>query len=153
MDTHDEDEYGYDDEYSFDYHNMTKSPFEDEYDDEETDSTTKSTNSKATQLFARPPPTLTTSQMPILIEEETVMLSKVELCPEQCKCTDGAQIIDCSHRNLTECPSYLPTAAIQLNLSHNNIEEINGDCLLNSTELREILLNNNQIKSIDKNVS
>lgn len=77
----------------------------------------------------------------------------MENCPRSCTCDEPLQFIDCSNHGLIEIPKNLPNTLLHINLSNNNIEEIPENAFSNLTELRQILLKNNTIKTIHQNVS
>lgn len=56
--------------------------------------------------------------------------------------------MDCSHQNLTQIPKDLPPSTIYLNLSHNSLSALNVSDLMDCGELRQLYLNNNEIKKI-----
>lgn len=77
---------------------------------------------------------------------------QIENCPKRCTCDEQLQFIDCSNHSLTEIPKNLPNTSLQINLSNNDITEIQDSDLSNLTVVRQILLQNNKIQNINGSV-
>uniref|UniRef100_A0A182T8Y8 LRRNT domain-containing protein n=1 Tax=Anopheles maculatus TaxID=74869 RepID=A0A182T8Y8_9DIPT len=71
-------------------------------------------------------------------------------CPDACSCSEGKKYINCSQRGLLDIPSNLPSVVIQLDLSHNNLKQLNVEALQNTTGLQQLVLSNNAIEQFDK---
>lgn len=69
-------------------------------------------------------------------------------CPTTCFCSNDLKSINCTRRQLTEIPINLPPIATKIDLSHNQLTQLNVTNLEYCTNLSELLLNNNQIGSI-----
>lgn len=69
-------------------------------------------------------------------------------CPKSCKCSDTFDFVDCSHQKLVQIPKNLPHSTVQLNLSHNLLTTLNVSDLIKCSDLRQLLLNDNQIETI-----
>lgn len=67
-------------------------------------------------------------------------------CPKNCKCSDDQ--VNCSHQNLIQIPKNLPFNTALLNLSHNNLATLNVSDLINYSQLRQLILNDNHIETI-----
>lgn len=67
-------------------------------------------------------------------------------CPQKCHCLDDQ--VDCSHQNLLQIPKHLPFNTASLNLSHNNLVILNVSDLINCSQLRQLVLNDNKIGTI-----
>lgn len=77
-----------------------------------------------------------------------LFISDLPKCPKECQCTDGTLFINCSRRALNEIPNELPNDALVIDLSQNNIKQLNITAFANCTSLRDLLVNENQIESI-----
>jgi Leucine-rich repeat (LRR) protein len=82
------------------------------------------------------------------------MKTVIYVCPVECQCSDvnGTLLIDCSNRNLTQIPNEIPKNVHKLNLSDNLLSHIDVNAFSELTEVREILLTNNQIDFLDNEV-
>lgn len=76
-----------------------------------------------------------------------------ENCPKWCTCDEQLQFIDCSNHSLSEIPKNLPNTSLHINLSYNDIKEIQESDLSNLTVVRQIILKSNRIENINGNVS
>ncbi|KAJ6646878.1 Slit like 1 protein [Pseudolycoriella hygida] len=159
-DNYDDDDYNYDDEYDYIDNSQNEK-------DEDYDVTTE--KSELPEVITDPVPTTVQVEVPIkatgneesktesiqavqsVFIEETET-SQIENCPKLCTCDEQFQFIDCSNRSLTEIPKNLPNTSLQINLSFNDIHEIHESDLSNLTVVRKILLANNEIEYIDRNV-
>ncbi|KAK6111527.1 Leucine rich repeat family protein [Brugia pahangi] len=70
----------------------------------------------------------------------------LEQCPEECYCLDTH--IDCSHRSLTDVPFSLPSWAITLDLSENQIGGFSRLVFAHTPQLEALLLRKNRLTSI-----
>lgn len=75
--------------------------------------------------------------------------SQQSKCPKNCKCSNDFGFVDCSHKKLARIPKNLPQTTVQLNLSHNLLTTLNVSDLIRYSELRQLLLNDNQIETIE----
>jgi Leucine-rich repeat (LRR) protein len=73
-------------------------------------------------------------------------------CPTDCQCSKGTLVVNCANHNLTQIPNGIPKNVHQLILSDNRLNMIKANAFSELTELHEIILAKNQIKSIDINV-
>lgn len=79
-------------------------------------------------------------------------IPQIDNCPKWCTCDEPLQFIDCSNHSLSEIPKNLPNTSLQINLSNNDIREIQESDLSNLTVVRQILLKNNKIQNINASV-
>ncbi|CAM4659618.1 toll-like receptor 2 type-2 isoform X2 [Lepidochelys kempii] len=80
----------------------------------------------------------------------TANLSEEKATTQACPSCDGSPFCDCSSMNLSTIPSGLTTDITGLNLSCNSIKYIRETDLLLGVNLRMLLLQSNQIWTIDK---
>ncbi|CAM4561069.1 unnamed protein product [Caretta caretta] len=80
----------------------------------------------------------------------TANRSEEKAMTQACPSCDGTHICDCSSMNLSTIPSGLTTDVTGLNLSYNNIEHVRETDLKLGVNLRVLLLQSNQIRTIDK---
>uniref|UniRef100_A0A8C0QQ81 Leucine rich repeats and immunoglobulin like domains 1 n=1 Tax=Chelonoidis abingdonii TaxID=106734 RepID=A0A8C0QQ81_CHEAB len=66
-------------------------------------------------------------------------------CASSCACT--GELLDCSHRGLTELPRDLPTWPVYVNLSYNKLTEIDPSAFAELPNLRE--MHHNRIRRIE----
>lgn len=71
-------------------------------------------------------------------------------CPGDCICT--ADLLNCAMRNLVQVPDKLPCTATTLDLSHNNITQLNKHWLAALPRLQTLRISRNQIKDLSKEV-
>lgn len=69
-----------------------------------------------------------------------------EKCPHTCYCHDDQ--VNCTHQSLVQIPKYLPFNTATLNLSYNNLTILNVSDLIIYSQLRQLILNHNQITDI-----
>ncbi|XP_058837941.1 uncharacterized protein LOC131693814 [Topomyia yanbarensis] len=146
-DYHYADEYDDDEDYDYNYSYQDQNPKAAADNDKLSSTTTSSTTPTTTQA---PPVTSKSTAAPLWSDEDVVR--EVYPCPRECSCEDGTQFLNCSQRSLTEIPQNLPRDVIRLDLSRNNIKQVPVDAFLNCTDVREILLDQNVIEEIDKEV-
>lgn len=75
----------------------------------------------------------------------------IEKCPIECVCEDNMRLIDCSNRGLQQIPPAIPLRAIKIDLSSNQLTQLNVSVLQNHQELRALILFNNKIEKINEN--
>lgn len=75
-----------------------------------------------------------------------IVESNRQKCPQKCHCFEDQ--VECSHQNLLQIPKYLPINTASLNLSHNSLATLNVSELINYSQLRQLILNDNQIETI-----
>ncbi|CAM2113086.1 unnamed protein product [Caretta caretta] len=80
----------------------------------------------------------------------TANRSEEKAMTQACPSCDGTHICDCSSMNLSTIPSGLTTDVTGLNLSYNSIEHVRETDLKLGVNLRVLLLQSNQIRTIDK---
>ena len=76
-------------------------------------------------------------------------------CPTSCKCIRPTRYelnIACGSLDLKRIPSSMPTETTELDLSHNNIQELNADDFENCSNLSSLDLSNNKLDKIDEHV-
>ncbi|KAI1882237.1 hypothetical protein AGOR_G00248620 [Albula goreensis] len=67
-------------------------------------------------------------------------------CPSPCKCV--GDLLDCSRLKLGKVPENLPPWIVQLDLSHNKLQSLDGSMFTKLHHLSEIKLNNNDLDSV-----
>ncbi|KAJ8411297.1 hypothetical protein AAFF_G00173030 [Aldrovandia affinis] len=67
-------------------------------------------------------------------------------CPSPCKCVGDT--VDCSRLKLDKVPENLPPWIVQLDLSHNKLQSLDGTLFTKLRHLSEIKLNNNELESV-----
>ncbi|XP_029901992.1 leucine-rich repeats and immunoglobulin-like domains protein 3 [Myripristis murdjan] len=67
-------------------------------------------------------------------------------CPAACTCL--GEIVDCSRIKRGRIPESVPDWAVQLDLSHNKLQLLDGTLFSNLQHLSEVKLNNNELDSI-----
>ncbi|KFP82261.1 Toll-like receptor 2 type-1, partial [Apaloderma vittatum] len=77
-------------------------------------------------------------------------LSEEQVLKQACPSCDNAQICSCSAVGLDFIPLRLAAKITVLNLSHNRIKRIRSQDLQQAVNLRHLLLQSNEISSIDK---
>lgn len=73
-------------------------------------------------------------------------------CPKACLCLEDYKYIQCSNAGLKQVPNAIPTTAVIIDLSHNEIKEIKKTDFSHRSKLQEINLNYNQIEELDREV-
>lgn len=76
-----------------------------------------------------------------LVVDEPKKLS----CPQKCRCLEEFKQVNCSHQQLTSIPMDLPTNAVYLDLSFNELTTFDLYELSNFTQLQELIISNNHI--------
>ncbi|XP_078404028.1 oligodendrocyte-myelin glycoprotein [Cetorhinus maximus] len=72
----------------------------------------------------------------------SILPSNTATCPSECSCTQNDRFVDCSSKGLTELPENIQDNIISLNISHNDIKDLD-DKLKNFTNLRFLDISNN----------
>ncbi|EMP24916.1 Toll-like receptor 2 type-2 [Chelonia mydas] len=80
----------------------------------------------------------------------TANRSEEKAMTQVCPSCDGTHFCDCSSMDLSTIPSGLTTDITGLNLSYNSIEHVRETDLKLGVNLRVLLLESNQIRTIDK---
>ena len=74
-------------------------------------------------------------------------------CPEDCQCFHdqlwSANVVQCSHRNLSKVPSLVPMDATALHLNGNNLTRLQPDMFLGRTRLHTITIERSHVMAID----
>ena len=79
------------------------------------------------------------------------MISCFAVCPELCKCShyiDEGSILDCSAAGLKTVPDMIPDDVLVIDLSHNEIEELQNDSFANCVTVKKLVVSNNKISVI-----
>lgn len=74
-------------------------------------------------------------------------------CPQACLCLEDYKYIQCSNAGLKQIPRDIPTTAVIIDLSHNEITEIKKTDFAHRTKLQEINLNYNDIEKLEQEVN
>ena len=77
------------------------------------------------------------------------MFSASKDCPTSCDCIQPTQYelhVMCGSRDLTKVPSSMPTETTELDLSHNNIQELNADDFNNCYNLSSLDISHNNLR-------
>ncbi|XP_058814366.1 uncharacterized protein LOC131678321 [Topomyia yanbarensis] len=74
----------------------------------------------------------------------------VEVCPKMCTCdmVEGLKRADCSHENLINTYTDVPTSVEILDLSINKISSVEDDSLMNYNNLVKLFLSDNSIQTL-----
>lgn len=70
-------------------------------------------------------------------------------CPAHCTCNLEIKFTSCSSNNLTSLPGTMPSCTEHLNLSFNQLAVLQHQAFRSTRRLRTLLLNNNQISTIE----
>lgn len=71
-------------------------------------------------------------------------------CPQKCVC--AADLLSCAGRGLQDVPASLPTAAADLDLSHNALQRLHPGWLTPLSRLRALRLGHNELKALGRGV-
>nr|XP_014095241.1 phospholipase A2 inhibitor isoform X2 [Bactrocera oleae] len=95
----------------------------------------------------------TTKRVPISLNNYTTSNQVLKpKCPKDCQCLENFKRILCNGLGLTSVPKNLPTTTLFIDLSQNNIGELYIEDFINISKVREINLNCNQLKFINKSI-
>ncbi|XP_043910574.1 oligodendrocyte-myelin glycoprotein isoform X2 [Protopterus annectens] len=72
-------------------------------------------------------------------------------CPSSCVCIGGNRVVDCSQKNLITIPARLQNDITSLNLSHNQIKNLNN-MTTNFSHLRILDISYNLLSSLPENL-
>ncbi|XP_048863366.1 leucine-rich repeats and immunoglobulin-like domains protein 3 [Brienomyrus brachyistius] len=67
-------------------------------------------------------------------------------CPSPCTCVGG--LLDCSRLKLRKIRDDLPSWVVQLDLSHNKLQSVDGSLFAKLRHLNDLKLNNNELDSV-----
>ncbi|XP_067642874.1 uncharacterized protein [Eurosta solidaginis] len=74
------------------------------------------------------------------------------ICPKSCLCLEDYKHLLCNGAGLTQIPKDLPTTTLIIDLSENNITQLNTEDFANITKVREINLSGNRLSTIKKEI-
>ncbi|XP_058117884.1 toll-like receptor 2 type-1 isoform X2 [Anopheles coustani] len=114
-------------------------------DSDKSTSTTTGT-AKASSTTTGSPPEISFVDM----EDQSMEHEDGYACPNECSCSEMTKFLNCSHRSLTDIPAGLPGNVLRLDLSHNNLKQLNVEAFQNCTGLQMLLLTGNVIEQFDK---
>ncbi|KAK6018311.1 leucine Rich repeat-containing domain protein [Ostertagia ostertagi] len=77
------------------------------------------------------------------------VISTGHLCPSVCDCTAQGRV-DCSQRELAQVPPGIPPSTRYLDLSKNNLRNIDPNAFRGLKKLRTLNLRRNHLRSIPK---
>lgn len=100
---------------------------------------------ESTRLWLTNPPPLLTDLLGLEDAPETATL---QTCPLACHCEMG--FVNCSGLQLSQIPSELPQNLVSLDLSSNQLEDLDLNALAQFKELQELNVSHNEIKQIQK---
>ncbi|XP_034018991.1 leucine-rich repeats and immunoglobulin-like domains protein 3 [Thalassophryne amazonica] len=72
--------------------------------------------------------------------------ANTKTCPPPCACF--GELLDCSRLKRGQIPHTIPDWTVQLDLSHNKLQLIDGSMFSKIQHLREIKLNHNELEAI-----
>ncbi|KAM7355682.1 uncharacterized protein ACRADG_001667 isoform 2-T2 [Cochliomyia hominivorax] len=138
----------YDDDY--------RDSYDDDYYDDTEDSKKSASDIKPTFANLLPSSSSTTKSPSFLFNLFDIPQRSNHIveptCPKDCLCLEDYKFIQCSNAGLTQIPRDIPTTAAIIDLSHNQIKEINKNDFSHRTKLQEINLNYNAIEKLDQEV-
>lgn len=73
------------------------------------------------------------------------------ICPIDCFCIQNSHFfLNCSNRDLTQIPKNIPNIVHEIDLSNNNISQVDVDSFVSLPQLYKINLANNQIEDVER---